>query len=227
VDFLGYGLIAVAAYLLGSIPTGFLVAKIKGIDIRKVGSGNIGATNALRVLGKPAGITVLLVDALKGFIAVAAIVNWYPELYEIAPAIFGADSHPHAQTRAVLGIVAGVFAVLGHNYTCWLRFKGGKGIATSAGVLTALVPWSLLIILTVFIVLTFTTRYVSVGSVAASFTLPFATWFTTHNWTLTAVTGAMGVLAIFKHKGNIQRLINGTEPRIGRAKAATPAEAVK
>lgn len=218
-DFLGYGIIAVAAYLLGSIPTGFLVAKAKGIDIRKVGSGNIGATNALRVLGKPAGITVLLVDALKGWLAVAVVAPLILRQWNAAD--------PSEDNFVLARIIASICAVLGHNYTCWLRFKGGKGIATSAGVLTALVPWALLIILTVFIVLTTLTRFVSVGSVAASFTLPFATWFTTHNWTLTAVTGAMGLLAIFKHKGNIQRLLNGTEPRIGQAKAANPAEAVK
>lgn len=218
VEFLAYALTAVAAYLLGSIPTGYLVARAKGVDIRKVGSGNIGATNAFRVLGKPAGIFVLAVDALKGFIAVAAVVNWYPELNELAPTIFGGDTSSNAHARAVLGIVAGIFAVLGHNYTCWLGFKGGKGIATSAGVLTALVPWSLLIILSVWIVLFLVTRYVSIGSIAASATLPFATWLTTHDWTLTMVTGAMGVLAIYKHKGNIQRLLNGTEPRFGQKK---------
>jgi len=218
VHFLSYALIAVASYLLGSIPTGFLVARVKGIDIRKVGSGNIGATNALRVLGKPAGILVLLVDALKGLLAVAIVVNWYPELHEMAPRLFGVNGYPDSQMREVLGIVAGVFAVLGHNYPCWLGFKGGKGIATSAGVLTALVPWALLIILSVWIVLCAATRYVSIGSLAASATLPFATWLTTRNWTLTVVTGAMGVLAIYKHKGNIQRLMNGTEPRFGRKK---------
>ena len=215
-EFLSYVLTAVAAYLLGSIPTGFLVARVKGIDIRKVGSGNIGATNALRVLGKPAGILVLLVDALKGFLAVAIVVNWYPELHEMAPRCFGVNGYPDSQMREVLGIVAGFFAVLGHNYPCWLGFKGGKGIATSAGVLTALVPWALLIILSVWIVLIAVTRYVSIGSLAASATLPFATWLTTRDLTLTVVTGAMGVLAIYKHKGNIQRLMNGTEPRFGQ-----------
>jgi glycerol-3-phosphate acyltransferase PlsY len=100
-----------------------------------------------------------------------------------------------------------------------LKFKGGKGIATSAGVLTALVPWALLIILSIWIVLFAVTRFVSVGSLAASFSLPFATWFTTRNWTLTIATGAMGVLAIYRHKANIQRLFSGTEPRFGQKKA--------
>lgn len=213
---LSYAITAVAAYLLGSIPTGFLVARAKGIDIRKVGSGNIGATNALRVLGKPAGILVLLVDALKGWVAV----------HEVAMVIVGQFSSPDVagRDRVIASIVASLFAVLGHNYPCWLGFKGGKGIATSAGVLTALVPWALLIILSVWIVLCAATRYVSIGSLAASATLPFATWLTTRDWTLTAVTGAMGVLAIYKHKGNIQRLMNGTEPRFGQKKPEEAAQ---
>ena len=215
-EFLGYALTAVAAYLLGSIPTGFLVARAKGIDIRKVGSGNIGATNALRVLGKPAGILVLLVDALKGWLAVRAVAMLIVEQFSSQEALGG--------NRVIASIVAAIFAVLGHNYTCWLGFKGGKGIATSAGVLTALVPWALLIILSVWIVLFAITRYVSIGSLAASATLPFATWLTTHDWTLTAVTGAMGALAIFKHKGNIQRLMNGTEPRFGARKREEAAQ---
>ena len=214
-----YGLIALLAYLLGSIPTGYLVARAKGIDIRSVGSGNIGATNALRVLGKPAGILVFVVDALKGFLAVVLIVNWYPELCNLAPRWFAPNCHGDHQLRESLGIVAGVFAVLGHNYTCWLKFKGGKGIATSAGVLTALVPWALLIIFSLFIVLSAITRFISVGSLAAAFSLTFATWFTTKNWTLTAATGAMGFLAIYRHKANIQRLLNGTEPRFGQKKS--------
>ena len=212
-------MIALLAYLLGSIPTGYLVARAKGIDIRSVGSGNIGATNALRVLGKPAGILVFVVDALKGFLAVVLIVNWYPELCNLAPRWFASNGHGDHQLRESLGIVAGVFAVLGHNYTCWLKFKGGKGIATSAGVLTALVPWALLIIFSLFIVLSAITRFISVGSLAAAFSLPFATWFTTKNWTLTAATGAMGFLAIYRHKANIQRLLNGTEPRFGQKKS--------
>lgn len=205
-----YGLIAVLAYLLGSIPTGYLVARAKGIDIRSVGSGNIGATNAFRVLGKPAGFLVLAVDALKGWVAVRVVAVWCVERFMSPDSMGGA--------REIGAIIAAVCAVLGHNYTCWLKFKGGKGIATSAGVLTALVPWALLIILGIWVILFAITRFVSLGSLAASFTLPFATWFTTRNWTLTAATGAMGVLAIYRHKANIQRLLNGTEPRFGEKK---------
>ena len=139
-----YILIALAAYLLGSIPTGYLVARAKGVDIRTVGSGNIGATNVFRILGKPAGIFVLLVDALKGWVAVRIAAFWLVDTL-LPPDSLGGS-------REIGAIVAALFAVLGHNYTCWLRFKGGKGIATSAGVLTALVPWALLIILAVWIV---------------------------------------------------------------------------
>ena len=199
---LSYIVTALVAYLLGSIPTGFLVAKARGVDIRTVGSGNIGATNAFRVLGKGLGIFVLLMDALKGWIAVivgAALVD----------AVL-----PGGPQLEYLRITAGITAILGHNFTCWLHFKGGKGIATSAGVLIALVPWALAIILSIFIILFLLTRYVSVGSIAASFSLPFATWFTTKDIGLTAVTGAMGALAILKHRKNIQRLLNGTENRI-------------
>jgi glycerol-3-phosphate acyltransferase PlsY len=200
---------ALVAYLLGSIPTGFLVARARGVDIRTVGSGNIGATNAFRVLGKGLGIFVLLMDALKGFVAVKLALL-------IATLLPG--------TPIVnLKITAGICAILGHNYTCWLHFKGGKGIATSAGVLIALVPLALAIILSIFIILFVTTRYVSVGSLAASFALPFATWFTTKDVGLTVVTGAMGALAILKHRKNIQRLLNGTENRIQfKKKEATP-----
>lgn len=205
-DFVRYAAVGLLAYLLGSIPTGFLVARAKGIDIRTAGSGNIGATNAFRVLGKWAGAFVLISDFLKGLVA-CGVVPWL--LFR---------SGDYVQARVGPEIVAGLCAVLGHNYTVWLGFKGGKGIATSAGVLTALVPWSLLTILSVWIVLFALTRYVSIGSIAASATLPFATWFFYRNWLLTGVTGAMGVLAIYKHRGNIQRLMNGTEARFTRKK---------
>lgn len=198
---LSYIVTALVAYLLGSIPTGYLVAKARGVDIRTVGSGNIGATNAFRVLGKGLGVFVLLMDALKGWVAVQVAAVIVANVMPGPPEVY-------------LRITAGITAILGHNFTCWLHFKGGKGIATSAGVLIALVPWALLIILSIFIILFLATRYVSVGSIAASFSLPFATWFTTRDVGLTAVTGAMGALAILKHRKNIQRLLNGTENRI-------------
>jgi glycerol-3-phosphate acyltransferase PlsY len=181
------------------------VAKAKGIDIRAVGSGNIGATNAMRVLGKPAGIAVLLLDAAKGFFAVGTG-------YFISKA-FGATDGQIETAR----ILAGIFAVLGHNYTCWLKFKGGKGIATTAGVYLSLAPWALLVALGVFILALLLTRYVSVASMSGAVALPVTVWvMTPHNMFLGIVSTALGALAIYKHKSNIQRLMAGTENRLGQ-----------
>lgn len=208
-EIVSYVVVALTAYLLGSIPTGFLVAQAKGVDIRAVGSGNIGATNVLRTLGKSAGIFVLLVDALKGWLAVVPLPR-------LVLTVFGFSSD--APTLETCQIIGGVCAILGHNYTCWLQFKGGKGVATSAGVLLALVPWALLTIVIIWILVFAGTRYVSMGSLAAAVALPFASWLTHESLTKVVVTAAMGALAIHKHRGNIQRLLNGTEPRFGEKK---------
>ena len=213
----GYILTALIAYLLGSIPTGFLVGKARGIDIRAVGSGNIGATNVFRILGRSAGVFVLLTDAAKGFVAV----------YVVAPVLCGwfyKGAGPMAHDW--YDICAGAAAILGHNYTCWLHFKGGKGIATSAGVLAALVTVPLFIILGVWIIVFALTRYVSLASILASFTLPFATWVVGKGSTLIIVTAALAALAIYRHKGNIRRLVDGTENRI-RFKRASASDAMK
>jgi glycerol-3-phosphate acyltransferase PlsY len=208
VPVLCYIVVALGAYLLGSIPFGFLVAKAKGIDIRSVGSGNIGATNALRVLGKPAGIFVLFMDVLKGYAAVWLCATLLKQFC------------PNADVER-LRIVAGIGAVMGHNYTCWLRFKGGKGIATTAGVYIALAPWPLLIALGVFILAVVLTRYISVGSIAAAVALPAAVWIMPpHDILLGVVTTALGALAIYKHNSNLQRLIAGTENRFGKKSEA-------
>jgi glycerol-3-phosphate acyltransferase PlsY len=190
------------------------MAKAKGVDIRSVGSGNIGATNAMRVLGKPAGITVLLLDAAKGFVACVLggmISHWASDLDYF-------DDGFYVLLKRFM-LVAGIFAVLGHNYTCWLKFKGGKGIATTAGVYLALAPWALLIALGVFILALLLTRFVSVASMSAAAALPVVVWvMTPHNYFLGIVTTALGALAIYKHKSNIQRLIAGTESRLGQKK---------
>lgn len=207
---------AVSAYLLGSIPFGFLVAKAKGIDIRSVGSGNIGATNAMRVLGKPTGIFVLLMDALKGY----AACTFVPAL--IYNFLFARGWEDVLQNQPIeiqmrLKVLAGVCAVLGHNYTCWLKFKGGKGIATTAGIYIALAPWPLLIALVVFILAVALTRYISVGSISGAIVLPAAVWIMPpHNLLLGIVSTALGALAIYKHKSNIQRLMAGTENKLGK-----------
>jgi glycerol-3-phosphate acyltransferase PlsY len=198
---------ALGAYLLGSIPTGYLVARARGVDIRQVGSGNIGATNVFRILGRTAGVMVLAIDFLKGWLACSVLVAWTITV-GVPP---GAGRAADVET---LTLLAGVCAVLGHIYTCWLRFKGGKGIATSAGVLTALVPWALVVLLVVWTIVCILTRYVSLASVAAAVTLPFAVWLTGGSLTLILVTAGLSSLAIYKHRANIRRLTDGTEPRL-------------
>jgi glycerol-3-phosphate acyltransferase PlsY len=207
---------AVAAYLLGSIPTGYLVGRAKGIDVRKVGSGNIGATNVFRTLGKAAGIFVLVADGMKGWLAVSAV----PELVY---RLFGPATDWDRPTRQYLQIIAGVVAILGHNYTCWLKFKGGKGIATTAGVLAALIPLTFVICLTTWILVCVLTRYVSVASITAALMLPVATWMIYHferddgyGYRMIILAGILGALAVYKHKGNLERLMNGTESKIGQ-----------
>ncbi len=209
--FYAYTSTAIAAYLLGSVPTGFLLAKARGLDIRTVGSGNIGATNVFRHLGVAAGVLVLLADALKGWLAVQVVA------VRLVAKMLPADSL--GGTSEVVAIIAGLFAVVGHNYTCWLHFKGGKGIATSAGVLLALVPLALVMGLGLWGVVFALTRYVSLASICAAFALPFAAWLTKESPTMVLFTTAIAALAIYKHKGNINRLIHGTENRIGGKKA--------
>lgn len=203
---LAYVLTALGAYLLGSVPFGYLAARLRGIDLRTVGSGNIGATNAMRVLGRPVGVAVFLLDALKGWAAVVLL-----------PLALGAPG-PGVGLR----ILAGACAVLGHNYTCWLRFQGGKGIATTAGVLYGLMPLTGLATTGAFFVGLAATRIVSVGSLAAAVALPASAWWLEADRRLFALALALGLLAIFRHRGNLRRLLAGTEPRLGQKPAAPP-----
>ncbi len=192
-----------AAYVAGATPFGYFAGKMRGIDIRQHGSGNIGATNVFRVLGKRTGIPVFILDMLKGYLPVVI-------------------------TRTVAGnqgiepewpsIAAAIGSVLGHNFTFWLQFKGGKGIATSAGVLLALLPLTVGAALAAWILLFYTTRYVAVASIAAALMVPAVTvalhifrgepgmplvWFSL----------LIGLLAVWRHRSNIRRLLNGTENR--------------
>jgi glycerol-3-phosphate acyltransferase PlsY len=202
VDTGAYIVVLVISYFLGSVPTGFLAGKARGIDVRTLGSGNIGATNVFRVLGRTAGTMVLVADALKGFIA----AQWAPSL---AVYLFpGAAPH-----REYLALAAGAAAILGHNYTCWLHFKGGKGIATSGGVVLAWATYACLTALAVWGVVFALTKYVSLASIAAALVLPVAVWFWKGSLTMTVVMAALSALAIYKHKANIQRLLQGTESR--------------
>lgn len=200
----GYILTALTAYLIGSVPTGFLVGKARGIDIRALGSGNIGATNVFRNLGTAAGILVLLADAFKGWLAVFLAGACFARA-------FGASSPEAAEWFKIVG---GFFAIVGHNYTCWLRFRGGKGIATSAGVLVGLVPVGFLAGVTLFVLVLLAFRYVSLASISAALVLPFATWWSGQSVKLIAITAVMTAMAIYKHRTNIQRLLRGTESRL-------------
>jgi glycerol-3-phosphate acyltransferase PlsY len=212
VPLVGYVLItAVLAYLLGSIPTGFLVGKARGIDIRKLGSGNIGATNVLRHFGKPAGIFVLLMDVLKGWLAVAVLAQALGKHFNVS-----------ASGHEWLAICSGAAAILGHNYTCWLKFQGGKGIATSAGVLLGLVPLTVGIGLAVWIIVFAVSRYVSLASICAAATMPVVAWLTHESLAKVLVILGLAMMAIGRHGSNIRRLLAGTEHRFGSASTPEP-----
>jgi len=189
VHFILWGLFS---YLIGSVPTGFLWAKARGIDIRTIGSGNIGATNVMRALGKGPGITVLLIDAAKGFLPVFLAKGQGPALQ----------------------IVCCVCVIAGHNWTCWLKFKGGKGVATTAGAMLAILPVPLLFGLVVWSVVFGISRYVSLASICGAVVLPVVTWFRQPEFFL--LTVLLSVIMIYKHKPNIQRLLAGTENRGGK-----------
>ncbi len=213
-DITGYIITAIGGYLLGSIPTGFLVAKARGVDIRTVGSKNMGATNVFRTLGKGPGILVLFVDAAKGFAAVALVVNFYHELNDFLPSAFSIEAIVNSDILFNYGLIGGIAAVLGHNYTCWLNFKGGKGIATTTGVFLALAPVGVSIAIAVWIVAFVATRYVSIASILAAVALPLGVWFTQDSKAVSVIAIILALLAILKHRANIQRLMNGTENRI-------------
>lgn len=206
-----YLAVALAGYLLGSLPTGYLVARARGVDIRAAGSGNIGATNVFRVLGKTAGSLVLGVDALKGALACWGLPLAVAQLGDGGSLWTGPEA---------LAVTAGVAAILGHNYTCWLRFKGGKGIATSAGVLLVLMPAALGVCVGVWLLVFAVSRYVSLASVASAVALPVAVWATRGSGLLIGVACVLSAMAIYKHRTNIQRLLAGTEHRFGRSKTA-------
>lgn len=204
-----YSLTVLLSYLVGSFPAGYLAGRARGIDIRTAGSGNIGATNVMRVLGRTAGISVFLVDGLKGF----AAARWVPML--VVP-------HLAAASRENFALVAGAGAVIGHLYPCWLKFKGGKGIATTAGVGLAWAPAAFAAGTVVWAALFLATKYVSVASIAAAFVLPLAVWAFGGGPKTTSVIAVLSALAIYKHKANIARLIAGTENRAGSPKPPLP-----
>lgn len=196
-------LILLLAYAAGATPFGYMVAKWKGIDIRQHGSGNIGATNVIRVLGKKVGIPVFVMDVLKGLLPVLAARWWCRQA--------GLDD-------AWAALLAAAGSVLGHNFTFWLGFKGGKGIATSAGVMLAVLPVALAVALLLWLVFFFTTRYVAVASIAAGISLPFTVLGQRAvtggpGWPMFGFALLIGSLAVWRHRSNIRRLREGTENR--------------
>lgn len=202
-------LIAVGSYLIGSIPFGYLAGRLCGIDIRTKGSGNIGATNALRVLGKKWGYAVFLLDFLKAWLPVKLALGWGIALIV----------HP----ASAPGALAGLCVLIGHSFPVWLGFKGGKGIASSAGVMVGLFSLAVfLVCLGMWLLLFTVTRYVSIASIVAAVSLPVAVGILVFlhraDWLGFTVSVVMAFLAIWRHRSNIVRLRAGTEPRFERKK---------
>jgi glycerol-3-phosphate acyltransferase PlsY len=202
-------LIAVAAYLLGSVPIGYLLVRLfRQQDIRSIGSGNIGATNVLRYGGKSLGAITFLLDMLKGSAAV-----WLGVL--IASHLAPAAPYRDAQALAALS------AVLGHMFPVWLRFRGGKGVATGFGVFLVAAPWAALAAIAVFALVFLLSRYVSLASIIGAASFPIFALFLVQGDRppfFIAVQFAVAFLIIARHHQNIRRLLSGTESRIGASK---------
>ncbi len=206
---LAYVVCPLLLFLCGSIPFGFLAGKWNGVDLRTCGSGNIGATNAFRVLGKGWGSLAFAGDFFKGLIPLLVIK-------------FLISGWSQDNTYQGLMLASGMAAILGHNFTPWLGFKGGKGIATSAGVLAAIIPISFVVALSTWILLLLLTRTVSIASIAACIVLPISTaFFYFGQWLLFGFSLFVGILGIWRHRSNIARLRAGTESKIWQPKPKT------
>jgi acyl phosphate:glycerol-3-phosphate acyltransferase len=206
---LTFAVVVIGSYLLGSIPAGYLAGKIAGIDIRKTGSGNIGATNVTRALGKLYGYPVFVVDFLKGFGPVMISIS-------IATRV-----RPEWSSPEMFGILAAISSVIGHSFPIWLKFKGGKGVATSAGALFGLMPVGAVIGAAIWILIFWLTRYVSAASIATAVALPLVifimTWLNqTHGKALFYSSVFLAAFVIWRHRSNLSRLMRGTEPRFTR-----------
>lgn len=193
VDTMAFAALLMAAYLLGSIPTGLLLGKIWGVDVRKEGSGNIGATNLYRTVGRSVGVVTLVGDCLKGVLPV--LLAKYYDL-------------PH-QYVALIGLAA----FCGHVFSIFLKFRGGKGVATALGVFLVLSPVAVALALAVFVGLMLVWRYVSLGSIMAAALMPLAVALLGSDRTTFLVTLSISVVVILKHHGNIRRLLEGSENR--------------
>jgi acyl phosphate:glycerol-3-phosphate acyltransferase len=186
-----------AAYLIGAIPVGYVVARLRGgVDIRRAGSGNIGATNVLRTLGKGPAIATLLGDILKGFAAVS-----------VARA---ADASP------AWAAAGAVLAIVGNCWPVFLRFRGGKGVATGFGAFLALAPWATGPVVLVWVLVVATFRYISLGSVMACLCLPLGVAVLGYPWAYTAAAVIAAIIIIYRHRENLGRLLSGSESRLGQ-----------
>ena len=182
----------ILSYFFGAIPSGVWIGKIfKNIDVRDYGSKNSGATNSYRVLGAKLGIAVLIIDGLKGFI----------------PLYIASKFNLKYNDLVILGLVA----ILAHTFSCFISFKGGKGVATSLGVFLFLAPVITLILLVIFILVVYFTKYISLGSITAAFLLPIFTFFTHRDTYLFTLSVVIAIFVIYRHKTNISRLLSGTE----------------
>ena len=182
----------ILSYFFGAIPSGVWIGKIfKNIDVRDYGSKNSGATNSYRVLGAKLGIAVLIIDVLKGFI----------------PLYIASKFNLAYNDLVILGLVA----ILAHTFSCFISFKGGKGVATSLGVFLFLAPVITLILLVIFILVVYLTKYISLGSITAAFLLPIFTFFTHRDTYLFTLSVVIAIFVIYRHKTNISRLLSGTE----------------
>ena len=182
-------------YAIGSVPFAYLVARRAGIDVRVAGSGNVGAANVLRTTGTPLGVMVMSLDIAKGAAAV----------------LF---AHLAAGTIASMA-AAGAAAIVGHIYPVWLRFHGGKGVAVAAGVFAVLAPVAAGVAAAVFLVTVWATRLVSLGSIVATVTLPSAAWLAGSPRAVVIAAAGACALILFRHRGNLRRILRGTERRVG------------
>ena len=209
----------VGGYLLGSLPFGYLVARSKGVNIFEVGSKNPGATNVRRVLGSGPGNLVFFLDALKGAVATGwplFLVNWTRENGQFTSFNLGFHTgEPVATQAAVAGLIG---ALLGHSFSCFTKFRGGKGVATATGGLLVLMPLALAIGAVVWTATFFTTRYVSLASMLASVAIPIAAFILREQRVLLWLTILIAVLVVVRHRANIQRLMAGTETKFVKNK---------
>jgi glycerol-3-phosphate acyltransferase PlsY len=194
----------IVSYLLGAVPFGLLVAGMRGVNLRSQGSGNIGATNVFRCVGKGWGIFTFTLDALKGFIPAFL----FPIIGNIDPAM-----------RSEFGVLYGVAAILGHSFPIYLKFKGGKGVATSAGMLLGIAWQAVAVGFAAWVVCMVVSRYVSLSSMVAAIVVSLASWLhPQYPIVVKAALTALALLVIWLHRANIKRLLNGTESRFGRKK---------